>query len=345
MEEREDIKETGNRFADGLLMPIFAVGAVFLFIILCFYAYNNVMKNKNNGDQVIILEGDDGGFKVAPVDPGGMEVEHKDKEVFNTVTGQAEDLAAGDVNVEKTEAPVTHDELAAGTEGQVSAVSYDPASDTSTVIINPSEQAEGSPAEIPAVPEEAAVPVAAPAAEDAVKIQDPFANNEVTESSAPVSAPKEEKKAEQPEKEVAPVVMNSESPSVEEVRKEVETSVKTEVSKETDKATGESTTVIKFKDKPKSMGGATVSPAAAAGSYYVQISSHSTRSEANSAWVKFVKTHSSDVGGKSNNVTEASVSGKTFYRLSFGPFSDRSDASTKCGILKAKGQDCIIQKY
>jgi predicted membrane protein len=62
--ELEDIQETGNRFADGLLLPIFAVAAVFLFIVLCFYAYNHVMKNKNSNED-IILDGEESDFKVA----------------------------------------------------------------------------------------------------------------------------------------------------------------------------------------------------------------------------------------------------------------------------------------
>ncbi len=245
--------------------------------------------------------------------------------------------------------PVTQDQLAAETEGQVASVSYDPSTDTSTVTLN-NEAEKPVASEVPQVPEDSApynAPEQIPAEGEAVKIHDPFATAEA-EKAPEVVQPKEEVKQEVAE-EPKPVEIKSEEPTVEEVKKQVENAVKTEVTKETDKRTGEEKTVIEFKQKPKSMGGGSA-PAAApassgAGSYYVQVSSHSTRAEANSAWLKFVKSHSSEVGGKKSNVTEANVSGKTFYRLSFGPFSDKSDASTKCGILKANGQDCIIQKY
>lgn len=335
MEPRDEVNETGNRFADGLLMPIFAVGAVFLFIILCFYAYNNVMKNKNN-DEVIILDGDSGSFKVAPKDPGGMEVEHTDKEVFNTVTGMQENIDSSSVSVENEEAPVTQEQLAAKSEGsEVPAMPADPTHtnpDANGVAAVPAE----APSEVPAVAEDAAP-------SETATITDPFAAADAAPAETPVAvAPKvEEKKTQEPK----PVEITSEEAPVD-VKKEV-SNVKTEVKKETDDKTGESKTVIQFKAQPKSMGGKAIAPTASsgAGSYYVQVSSHSTRAEANASWLKFAKNHSSDIGSKSNNITEATVSGKTYYRLSFGPFADRAEASTKCGILKAKGQDCIVQKY
>ncbi len=320
--ERPDFEDqaTGNRFADGLLMPIFAVAAVFLFVILCFYAYNHVMKNKNSGE-VVILQGDDAGFKVAPKDPGGMEVAHTEKAVFNTVTGEAENINEGSVKLEQGEEPVSHEQLAAG------AVGNDDHStpQTSSVVLNQSGQEDvppaivaGGDADVGLAPEtdvQADIHDNAGAVELFESAEMPATTTSVTPA-ATASAPA--KPAAQPQK-----------------------LVKAEVKKEADK------TVVKFKEVPKSLGGGANAAASSSGSgsFYVQVSSHSSRAEAESAWGKISSRYSSEVSGKSKNITEANVSGKTFYRLSFGPFSDRSAASTKCGILKAKGQDCIIQKY
>ncbi len=338
--ERPELEEqeTGNRFADGLLLPIFAVAAVFLFIVLCFYAYNHVMKNKNS-NEIVILDGEESDFKVVPQDPGGMEVEHTDKAVFNTVTGEVENISAEGVNVEQQEAPVSQEQLAASSEGTVATIEVPTKEgETATITITPEE--EKAPA--PAATEEAPAVVAEDAAPEAVKLE---------AAPAATEAPKTE---EAPKETAAPAEATTPAPV--EIKESAKTSdsskpIEADVKKETDKTTGESKTVIQFREPPKSMSGKTApssigsSSAAVSGKYYVQVSSHATKSEAESAWTKLNSKYSAEIDGHGKNITSAEVQGKTFYRLSFGPFGDRSAASTQCGILKAKGQDCIIQKY
>ena len=341
--ERPELEEqeTGNRFADGLLLPIFAVAAVFLFIVLCFYAYNHVMKNKNS-NEIVILDGDESDFKVVPQDPGGMEVEHTDKAVFNTVTGEVENISAEGVSVEQQEAPVSQEQLAASSEGTVATIEVPTKEgETATITINPAAEEAPAPAAAPAAAEEAPAVVAEDAAPEAVKLET---------APAAVEAPKTE---EAPKETAAPAEATTPAPvEIKESAKASDSSkpIEADVKKETDKTTGESKTVIQFREPPKSMSGKTApsslgSSAAVSGKYYVQVSSHATRSEAESAWSKLNSKYSAEIDGHSKNITSAEVKGKTFYRLSFGPFADRSAASTQCGILKAKGQDCIIQKY
>ena len=86
------------------------------------------------------------------------------------------------------------------------------------------------------------------------------------------------------------------------------------------------------------------SSAASKGSYFVQVSSSPSKAEAESSWKRISEKFSVEVKGSNKNIVEAEVKGKTYYRLSFGPFADKDAASTKCGVLKTKGQDCIVQK-
>ncbi len=319
-----DEQETGNRFADGLLMPIFAVAAVFLFVILCFYAYDHVMKNKKSGD-IVVLDEDNSSFKVAPQDPGGMQVEHTDKAVFNTVTGQKENIDDAKVNVQDSEKAISPAQLSD---------SVDNADKSSTVTIDANNMQEPSQPKIlgdavsadksepdasASIKEDSSIDEASAALKDdtvTATVQPSTANSTIT---APTSASQEDQAKNKP--------------------------VQAVVSKETDKSTGESKTIINFHDQPKSLAAKSGSSGTETGKFYVQISSHSSKSDADAAWKSFSQKYSAEIGKHSKNVTEAEVKGKTFYRLSFGPFADRSAASTQCGILKAKGQDCIIQKF
>jgi hypothetical protein len=358
MRKKEEISETGSKFADGLLMPIIAVGAVFLFIILSFYAYDSVMKNKKN-NELVVLDGDDSTFKVEPKDPGGMEVEHKDKEVFNTVSGQDESIEEKDLNIEQQEQPVSKEQLSESenTDGKIELPSQ--VGDKSVFVIKPKEAPKFNEAivmnkdsEIIQMAEnktqnaiEEVKKQAEQQAEKSVEVT-PDASDEVSGlNTSPL-----DDKSKQPEVK-AEVTKAENIKSVEAPKKEAPAEIKAEVTKVKDAKTGENKTVVMFKDKPKSMGGKEVSKPLAIsnskqkGSYYVQVSSHTSSEEAKSAWTKLSSKYKSDIAGYKNNITEAEVGGKTFYRLSFGPFDDRAVASTSCGILKAKGQDCIIQKY
>ena len=353
-DDLDDQSKSGSKFADGLLLPIFAVAAVFLFIVLCFYAYNNVMKNKDN-DQVVVLDGDNSDFKVTPENPGGMEVEHTDKAVFNTVTGQMENTEGG-LKVESTENPVSQEQLAAEATGTTSEIPV-PATEgeTSTVTLNSdgaaSDNDENTRSVTVAEDESPTVPTITNTSPNTDKLEvlkseiATAANEQATDNSASeVKAPEEikiasEEKPIQPEK----IVLSEGSKQA----PKNDNMVKAEVKKETDKKTGESKTVVNFKEMPKSMkkAPASVGSAGGSGAFYVQVSSHSSRSEAEAAWSSIKTKYSAEIGGNAKNISEATVKGKTYYRLSFGPFSDRGAASTKCGILKAKGQDCIIQRY
>lgn len=344
MRKKEEIQESGSKFADGLLMPILAVGAVFLFIILSFYAYDSVMKNKNN-NEIVVLDGEAGEFKVAPQDPGGMEVEHKDKEVFNTVSGEQEAIDEESLNIQEQEQPVSKEQLSESGEKEKIALPSQ-AGERSVFVIKPKEAPKFTES-IVMNKDNKIIEMAENKTQNAIKEvkkqaeqKAELAENEakiISDEVVGLNIPEGDNK-----KSVDDLIEVKKS-SVEEEKAEV----KAEVTKIKDDITGENKTVVMFKDKPKSMDNSkqNTNTTSEKGSYFVQVSSHTSEAEAKSAWGKISSKYKADVAGYKNNITKAEVGGKTFFRLSFGPFNNRASASTSCGILKAKGQDCIIQKY
>ena len=381
------IEEEKSESSGGLMMPIASVTAVFVFIILCFYAYNNITKNKSDSE-VVVLNGDNSSFKVAPQNPGGMKVEHTDKEVFNTVNGKVENIEQNNVNLEQAETPISKDALAANVANENNKPA-EKEETSSTIVINASET-DGT---ISTNVEKTGEPIAEDASPEAIALKEDIKTNAETaenlknlneqknsltdlndankKSENIISENNPNTKTENAEKSLAkttedkklaelkteakqsepannlvnPVKLKESSETLDYNKK----TIKADVKKEINKSTGENKTIIQFKELPKSMrkeGSGTSTPQALAekGAYYIQVSSHASKAEADSVWRKFSEKYKSEVSGKSKNIVEAQVKGKNFYRLSFGPFKDRADASTKCGILKAKGQDCIIQK-
>ncbi len=334
MEKRpEEMEPSNGKFGDGLLLPIFAVAAVFLFVVLCFYAYSNVMKNKNGGE-VVMLNGDDSSFKVAPQDPGGMQVEYTDKAVFNTVIG-TEENTGGEIKVESQEAPVSQEQLAANVDGAAAPV----AADAAPAVVN-----EGETSANVVVPEDAAPSASGEAVIPENTNDDNTKTVTIAEDAAPVMP--ENKEVSETEEKLKALKAEIAAPKKVEL-KEQESRVNAEVKKETNKETGETKTIVNFREPPKSMKKTPTSMASSptSGAFYVQLSAHTSREEADSSWKDAKAKYSAEIGNYSKNISEAEVKGKKYYRLSFGPFSDRGLASTKCGILKAKGKDCIIQKY
>jgi cell division protein FtsN len=76
---------------------------------------------------------------------------------------------------------------------------------------------------------------------------------------------------------------------------------------------------------------------------YIQVGSYRSEQEAQKAWQKISLAHASSLGGAGHNIAKADIAGRgTFYRLRVGPYNTRSDASSVCGNLSAKGQGCLV---
>lgn len=87
-----------------LLLPIFAIISVIIFIALCWYAYNNfIIGSKKNG--AVYIKADKSPIKIKPTDPGGMQVDHTDKQIFNTING-TDESEKQEVKIIKEEEPI-----------------------------------------------------------------------------------------------------------------------------------------------------------------------------------------------------------------------------------------------
>lgn len=78
------------------------------------------------------------------------------------------------------------------------------------------------------------------------------------------------------------------------------------------------------------------------GGYTLQLASITSKDAAGPAWKDMQKAHPDLLGPLSLSVEKANVSGKTYYRIQAGTFTDRTEAQGLCARLKAGKQDCLV---
>ena len=82
-------------------------------------------------------------------------------------------------------------------------------------------------------------------------------------------------------------------------------------------------------------------PAAGSRSYTVQIAVRPTEQEARSAWDQAQEKFGSSLENRPARLTSAKVNGKTVHRVRLGPMT-KPEADAMCGRLKAKGSNCFV---
>ncbi len=79
------------------------------------------------------------------------------------------------------------------------------------------------------------------------------------------------------------------------------------------------------------------------GNNVVQVASFPNRADADAAWARLQSRHAAIVGPYSQDVQSVDLGDRgTWFRLRFGYFEGRSNASAVCDQLKAAGQDCLV---
>ena len=79
------------------------------------------------------------------------------------------------------------------------------------------------------------------------------------------------------------------------------------------------------------------------GNYIVQVASHKTPEEAQSAWTNLRQQYASIFAGKNADIRKVDLGDRgTFYRAMVGPMS-RDQANALCQNLKTQGAGCIVQ--
>ena len=78
--------------------------------------------------------------------------------------------------------------------------------------------------------------------------------------------------------------------------------------------------------------------------YRIQIGALASDAQARRLWAQATGKHEDLLGNLSLNVEQATVKGKTYFRVQAGPLSDRASARTLCAKLKRRETGCIVVK-
>jgi cell division protein FtsN len=296
--------------------PVLTVLA--MLIIIAFLGMGWVMYNQGKRDGLSSgpshLQTETGSIKVAPENPGGLQVPHQDKQVFNTITGSAinepeELLPPAEEPIELSPPPLTGNET---TMSDAVEILPDEIADAAG-----SAPSVGLDAEPPAESIEALIGEADSATADVAIITAPPA--EVAPVEPPLAA------AEQPVAEVAetiePVV--AAPPAVAE-------------------APVEETQTSAIPDAPApapATAGVITDP------YVVQVASFRSDADARRAWDGLEGRFDQLLVGQNPDIKAVDLAGKgTYHRLRIGPLEGRQAAADLCTNLKAQGQDCLVTR-
>lgn len=253
--------------------------------------------------EAVYIKADKSPFKVKPSEEGGMKIAYKDKQIFNTITGTEEKLDSN-VNVIKEEEPITKNKVISQSGSDATEKNVvDETGKDAEILLKNVKAKETKP-------------------EDAKK-----GDIILSQNNSDIQKLQDMKPAEEAEK-------------TEEKKPAVTTAAKIET-KKTD--SGENKTKIVF-DTPKSIvKPATPAGTTATGAFYVQVGAYGSNAEAETAWTATTKKLGNIVSGYTKRVTAATVNGKTYYRLAFGVFKSRTEATSKCAAIRTKGVNCLVQ--
>lgn len=350
--------ESGDDYyePDGLRWISIAVVVlvIFGFFSLAWYAYRT---NSNAVDEssVLLVEADDTPVKEKPENPGGMEFEHKDKEIYNRMVAEEPETAEP---VEKLlpepEEPVV--ERSGKNKEQLSSWINDK--------LHPGEiEAKKKPVkESPKFIKEDEEPVAEEEAKKSVDSSEEKA--ETAEDKKPVEKETAEDKKEEVKVEKEPLPETS-KPEAKEDSVEVKEApvateaveVKPEPVKETPKPVEKAEPKpVEKKPEPAPKADPIVSaaedyakpatpapaPSTGGGNFKAQLASLRTRAEAETTLSRLRAKHADLLGGKSFEIIEANIPEKgMYYRIRVGGIGSKQAVTSLCSSLSARGQGCM----
>lgn len=258
------------------------------------------------GQEIPIVRADDAPFKVAPDDPGGMDIPHKDSTIFSSLNNEGEGRIENLLADADDEEPMPRSQLFAGLNTEEPEVLEEAVDDNVPQPLRSKidEMASGaldSPEEIEEVVEEVIE-------ETSQSIEPPAPEPEIVEPT-PMPTPALDSA---PELELEPEKVEPVTPS--------ETVLAPKP-------------VVKAKPQPTG------------GDYYVQLGSVKSADGAESEWNKIVAKYPSILSGYSHRVETADLGEKgTFYRIQAGPVS-KDKAVTACEeIKKINPNGCLLKK-
>jgi cell division septation protein DedD len=315
-------KSSGKRFLNFVFLLI-ALGG---FGALAYYAYEFGMIPRDPS-KLPVVSATEEPFRVAPENPGGMEIPNQDKTVFDTMDGNKE-LPTVESILPAPEEPMDVGAL----EDEKPADSWE---DKGT--LNEDEMSAEAPA-----------PAPAPEAQKEENALDDVAFGEEPATPAPVvEAPKtplptaaEVKAPEAPKKEAAapaPVTPAKPADNTMDFLREKEKTLEAKTPAVVPPA--ERPEVIHRPEPSKPVYSKTE------GGYSIQLGAFKSESDAKAAWDKIIKRYTEALSGLKVFVERADLGDKgIFYRLKAGTVPNKSKAQELCDMMAKDKQPCFVAK-
>jgi len=304
--------------------------SVSAFILLAWYAYESGTAPHEPGE-VPLIKADAKPYRTKPDEPGGMEIPHRDKTVYNAISG-----ADVPPKVEKL-LPDEEEPLAEEvTKGQSPDIDL---AQTRQQILK-EEDKEKRPVE--ALIQKKAPPQAEELLDEELKEADSLEKQMLKEESAPEKAKDDAKPSEEAEETHPQEKQAQPTPKAKEKKTLQEAPVK-EVAPLAEPK--EAAPVEKPAAKQKENAEVVSKTSANLTPHRVQLGAYKSREEAEESWHKIVKAQSNLLKEKGHTIERADLGAKgIFYRLQLVPFASRDEANALCKELKANKQGCFVVK-
>ncbi|TAH37602.1 MAG: hypothetical protein EYC62_01585 [Alphaproteobacteria bacterium] len=307
------------------------------FVGIVFYAFSQGQQNGISGVTPVI-KADAEPFKVRPDQPGGMEIPHQDKLVYEQIQGN-ESASATEKLVPGPEKPIDPATKVSASESDAGDA------DLEIIAIDRAGNAQSKPESLALAPAKevnvAEVPKPETKKQEAQK-QPEMKSEPVTVQEAKKPEPKAE-----PVKQAKKEPVKTETLKTEAVKTET---AKTETVKTEPVKKAETTkTAVKTESKKTASTVKTEKPAAsstptstATGAHKIQLASLPDKTQAEKAAALFKSKYPDVLSNRRLNIRSADIPGKgTYYRVQAEGFADKASASAACTSLKSHGQGCL----
>ena len=299
--EDDDLDERAHAFRlRHVLAVVVALGG---FSWLAWYAYD-VGNTTSGGSELPLIKADVEPIRMEPDDPGGMEIPHRDKTVYEAFSEDGKADVAERI-LPLPEEPVSREALVAQaedaaqrtlTEARAEVLEPEPVGKVEKIIGGKASDTDAEET-IKAVVEQPAVVV--PVAEVATVVDEPASPAAIA---VPVDKPKQLAMAR----------------------------AKATAPKPSTKVTIEKASYTKAQ------------PILASTAHRLQLASFTSKELADDGWKKLQSQHGSVLSAYRHTVVKADVPGKgTFYRLQATGFTSEKEARRACDKLSAQGQGCF----
>lgn len=310
------------------LLPIaVAVIALAVFGGIVWYAYNQGVRS--GSEEAAPLLRPEGQAKVQPEDPGGMDVAHTDKEVYDRISGEEDAQETVERILPPPEDPMSPP---APEDGGADVASPE----IPSITASEGESEGGAPAASGDGERAAGTETDAAAGDEEPPLPDE--NLAAPESEPPTAAPTEEvdggTRTAAAEPEASDTAAQPETASDE---PETAEAAETSAADDTSEAAGSD------ESGAETEAGETETAAAdPASGWRVQIAALGSEEAARRAWERRREDLPQLLGDLQLSIQRAEVNGEIFYRVRGGPLPDRAAAEERCAALKAEDQGCLV---